>query len=433
VAIAGDRRESRVLRVAAASAVVLAVGALVAVAAWRLAGRREAPAGPAGGAPAAPAPGAVASAVRGVTDREILLGMVASFSGSNKERGRSMRAGWETALATANEAGGIHGRTLRLVALDDGYDPARTMPALKDLVENRRVFGLVGNVGTATAAVSVPYCMQNKVLFYGALSGADLLRKTPPDRYVFNYRAGLAREGAAAVRYLVKVRRVSPRRIAVLVQMDDFGESGWRGAVRELESSGVGREQILKLGYPRNTADVRDAVAQLKKRPKAHDAVVMVATYKPAATFVIQAKEAGLNLFFISVSADSNGLAEDLVAAGRRYTEKVAITQVVPVPSSLLPGVTRYRQLLEKHALAEKPGSTTLEAWVGAQILLEALSRAGRDLDGEKVVEALESIRRWDVGIGAVIDLGPGDHQGSDTVWGWLLQPDGTYRQIDLG
>jgi ABC-type branched-subunit amino acid transport system substrate-binding protein len=275
--------------------------------------------------------------------------------------------------------------------------------------------------------------MQNKVLFYGALSGADLLRKTPPDRYVFNYRAGLAREGAAAVRYLVKVRRVSPRRIAVLVQMDDFGESGWRGAVRELESSGVGREQILKLGYPRNTADVRDAVAQLRKRPKAHDAVVMVATYKPAATFVIQAKEAGLNLFFISVSADSNGLAEDLVAAGRRYTEKVAITQVVPVPSSLLPGVTRYRQLLEKHALAEKPGSTTLEAWVGAQILLEALSRAGRDLDGEKVVEALESIRGLDVGIGGVIDLGPGDHQGSDTVWGWLLQPDGTYRQIDLG
>jgi len=158
-----------------------------------------------------------------------------------------------------------------------------------------------------------------------------------------------------------------------------------------------------------------------------------VATYKHAATFVIQAKEAGLNLFFISVSADSNGLAEDLVGAGRRYTEKVAITQVVPVPGSQLPGVIRYRQLLEKHALGEKPGSTTLEAWIGAQILLEALSRAGRDLDGEKVVEALESIRGLDVGIGAVIDLGPGDHQGSDTVWGWLLQPDGTYRQIDLG
>lgn len=432
MAIGGDRGESRVIGIAIASAVAVAILVASGVA-WRLAAKREAPASPSGGAPPAAAPAAPAPAVRGVSDREILLGMVASFSGSNKERGRSMRAGWDAALAAANEAGGVHGRTLRLVALDDGYDPARTLPALKDLVENRRVFALVGNVGTATAAVSVPYCLQNKVLFYGALSGADLLRKAPPDRYVFNYRASLAREGAAAVRWLVKARKVQPRRIAVLVQMDDFGESGWRGAAGELESLGVRRDQILKLGYPRNTADVRSAVAQLRKRPRAHEAVVMVATYKPAATFVIQAKEAGLNLLFVSVSADSNGLAEDLVQAGRRYTEKVAITQVVPVPGSPLPGVARYREALEKHALGERPGSTSLEAWIGAQVLLEALSRAGRDLDGEKVVEALESIRHWDAGIGADIDLGPGDHQASDTVWGWLLQADGSYRQIDLG
>lgn len=428
---AGERRERRTLGIAVASVAVLAI-AVAAGLAWWPAGKRRAPASPSGGALPVAAPAAPASAVRGVTDREILLGMVASFSGSNKERGRSMRAGWEAALAVANEAGGVHGRTLRLVALDDGYDPARTLPAVKDLVENRGVFALVGNVGTATAAVSVPYCMQNKVLFYGALSGADLLRKTPPDRYVFNYRASLASEGAAAVHWLVKARRVQPRRIAVLVQMDDFGESGWRGAARELESLGVARGQIAKLGYPRNTADVRGAVAQLRKRPRAHDAVVMVATYKPAATFVMQAKEAGLNLFFVSVSADSNGLAEDLVQAGRRYTEKVAITQVVPVPGSPLPGVARYRQALEQHALGERPGSTSLEAWIGAQILLEALSRAGRDLDGERVIQALESIRHWDAGIDADIDLGPGHHQASDAVWGWMLQPDGSYRQIDL-
>jgi ABC-type branched-subunit amino acid transport system substrate-binding protein len=425
VAISGDFGRNRFRLAAAASALAGAV----ALAGCRAKETSPAPAGEA----KVPRPAASPSAVRGVSDRQILLGMVASFSGSNKERGRSMRAGWEAALAAANEAGGIHGRTLQLVALDDGYDPARTMPALKDLVENRRVFALVGNVGTATAAVSVPYCMERKVLFYGALSGADLLRKTPPDRYVFNFRAGLAREGAAAVRYLAKVRRIQPARIAVLVQMDDFGESGWRGAARELESLGVRREKILKLGYPRNTADVRDAVAQLKKRPKAYDAVVMVATYKPAATFVIQAKEARLNLFFISVSADSNGLAEDLVEAGRRFTERVAITQVVPVPTSPSPAVARYREALEKHALGERPGSTSLEAWIGAQILLEALSRAGRDLDGEKVVEALESIRGWDVGIGAKLDLGPGDHQACDVVWGWMLQPDGSYKQIDLG
>ncbi len=383
---------------------------------------------------AAPTPAAAPAArrVRGVTDGEILLGMVASFTGSNKERGRSMRTGWEMALAGANEAGGVNGRKLRLLALDDGYDPKRTPPAMKDLVEAQGVFAIVGNVGTATSEAVIPYCMDKKVIFYGALSGGDGLRKTPPDRYVFNFRASLRQEGQAAVKYLVQVRRVKPKRIAVLVQQDDFGESGWRGAARQLVSYGVKEKDILKLGYPRNTADVSQALAQLKKRAKAYDAVVMVATYKPAATFVRRGKDAGLKLFYISVSADSNGLAEDLVQSGKRYTQGVGITQVVPIPTSQATAIIKYRQALEKQAPGEKPGSTTLEAWIGAQIFLEALKRAGRDLDTEALVAALEGIRDWDIGIGAPISFSPTDHQGVHKVWGWLLQPDGTFKQIDL-
>lgn len=382
-------------------------------------------------APAA-APAPAAPRVRGVTDGEILLGMVASFTGSNKERGRSMRTGWEMALAQANEAGGINGRKLRLLALDDGYDPARTPPAMKELVETQGVFAIVGNVGTATSAVAVPYCMEKKVVFYGALSGGDGLRKTPPDRYVFNFRASLRREGEAAVKYLVQVRRVKPRRIAVLVQQDDFGESGWRGAARQLVSYGVRERDILKLGYPRNTADISGAVARLRKRARAYDAVVMVATYKPAATFVRRGKDAGLKLFYLSVSADSNGLAEDLVQSGKRYTHNVGITQVVPVPTSKATAIIKYRQALEKQSPGEKPGSTTLEAWIGAQIFLEGLKRAGRDLDTEALVGALEGIHDWDIGIGAPITFTPNDHQGSRKVWGWLLQQDGTFKQVDL-
>lgn len=388
--------------------------------------KAEPPAAPA----AAPAP--AVPKVRGVTDGEILLGMVASFTGSNKERGRSMRTGWEAALAAANEAGGIDGRKLRLLALDDGYDPARTLAPMKDLVETQGVFAIVGNVGTATSAVAAPYCMEKKVVFYGALSGGDGLRKTPPDRYVFNFRASLRREGEAAVKYLVQVRRVKPRRIAVLVQQDDFGESGWRGAAQQLVAYGVKERDILKLGYPRNTADISEALARLRKRAKAYDAVVMVATYKPAATFVRRGKDARLKLFYISVSADSNGMAEDLVQSGKRYTQAVGITQVVPVPTSQATAVMKYRQALEKQSPGEKPGSTTLEAWIGAQIFLEGLKRAGRDLDTEKLVAALEGIHDWDIGIGAPISFSPTDHQGSEKVWGWLLQPDGTFKQVDL-
>ncbi|HUL59090.1 MAG TPA: ABC transporter substrate-binding protein [Anaeromyxobacteraceae bacterium] len=400
---------------------------LLGVIAWFALAQRSAkePAAPAAHAAAAPG-------VRGVGATEIALGMVGSFSGSNKERGRAMRAGWETALAEANAAGGVNGRTLKLLALDDGYDPQRTAPAMKQLVEQQGVFAVVGNVGTATSAVAIPYATEKKLVFFGALSGADLLRKTPPDRYVFNFRASLSQEGAAAVRWLADVRRVPPERIAVLVQQDEFGESGWRGAARELEARGVKSGSILKVGYARNTADVREAIDALKAHTAAVDAVVMVATYKPAATFVRRTRDAGLKLVYACVSADSNGLAEELVESGVRYTQDVTLTQVVPVPTSRATAVMKYRAALERYAPGERPGSTTLEAWIGAQIFLEGLRRAGPDPDPDKLVAALETIRDWDMGVGTVISFGPQDHQGSRKVWGWRLQPDGGWQQIDL-
>jgi ABC-type branched-subunit amino acid transport system substrate-binding protein len=403
---------------------------LAGAAAWLILGRVPAAAPAKVAAPAAAPP--AAPAVRGVKPDEILLGMVASFTGSNKERGRAMKAGWEAALAAANEAGGVHGRRLRLVTADDGYDPARTGPAMKQMVEGERIFAAVGNVGTATAKVAIPYCSEQKVIFYGALSGADLLRKTPPDRYVFNYRASLAEEAAAAVRWLVDVKRVPADKIAVLVQKDDFGESGWRGAVRQLESAGVASSAVLRLEYARNTADVRDALDGLKAKGAGLQAAVLVATYKPAATFIRKAKDGGHDLLFVTVSADSNGLAQELLESGARYTEKVVITQVVPVPTSRASGVMKYRQALEKHAPGEPLGSTTLEAWIGAQLFLEGLRRAGPELDTERLVTALEGIDGFDIGTGGALSFGAKSHQASRKVWGWALQPDATFQQIDL-
>jgi len=416
-------RKSRVLVFAG-----LAVGAAILVGIGLLAlkqGPQPPPAAP-------PRPSAPVATYRGVKPDEIVLGMAASFTGSNKERGRAMRVGWEAALAAANAAGGVQGRKLRLVAVDDAYDPQKTGPAMKQLVETEKVFAVVGNVGTATAAVSIPYCTEQEVVFFGPLSGADLLRKSPPDRVVFNYRASLAEEAAAAVRWLVDVKRIPAERIAVLVQKDDFGESGWRGAVKQLEGYGVAKAAVLRLEYARNTADVREALDKLKDKGANAQAVVMVATYKPAATFIRKAKDVGRSLIYTSVSADSNGLAQELLESGPRYTEGVVVTQVVPVPTSKASAVLKYRKTLEEFAPGEPPGSTTLEAWIGAQVFLEGLRRAGSQPDTDKLVAALESIRDLDVGTGAVMSFGPTDHQACDKVWGWELQADGSFRQIDL-
>src|SRR5262249_50131360 len=132
--------------------------------------------------------GRVSGAVRGVTDSEIRFGISAQFTGPAKELGQNMKRGIETAFNVANANGGVYGRQLRLIGADDGYEPARAAVTMKQLYENDQVFGLVGNVGTPTAVIALPYALGREVLFFGAFTGAGLLTSAPPHRYFFNYR-----------------------------------------------------------------------------------------------------------------------------------------------------------------------------------------------------------------------------------------------------
>jgi branched-chain amino acid transport system substrate-binding protein len=369
----------------------------------------------------------------GITDTEIVFGMAAPLSGGNRELGQGMRAGLEAAFGAVNDEGGVHGRRLRLVALDDGYDPSRTLPAMRQLVEEQGVFAVVGNVGTPTAAVALPYSRERKVLFFGAFTGGDLLRTTPPERYVFNFRPSYAEETAAATRFLVGVRRVDPRRIAVFAQEDELGASGLRGVVEALAESGVSADEIPRFGYRRNTTEVAGAVAALGERAGEVDAVVIIATYRPAAAFIRRAREAGLTPIFTSISAvDASSLAEDLASAGLPSGGEVVVTQVVPLATSRSPGAVRYREALERHAPASRLGPVSFEGWIVGRLLVEGLRRAGRELDTEKLVAALHGIGGLDLGIGARVGFSPTEHQASRKVFGVILQRDGSYRQVAL-
>ena len=189
---------------------------------------------------------------------------------------------------------------------------------------------------------------------------------------------------------------------------------------------------MLRVRYRRNTADVADAIATLRARARDVDAVVMVATYKAAAALLRKARDAGLGFVSTNVSAvDADALAEDLVASGARYARDVMVTQIVPLPTSRASAMLRYQQALQAHA-GERPGFVTLEGWIVGNLLAEGLRRAGRDLDTEKLVDALEGIRDLDAGTGARLGFSRTEHQASHKVWATALQPDGSYRQIDL-
>jgi ABC-type branched-subunit amino acid transport system substrate-binding protein len=375
---------------------------------------------------------------RGVTDTEIRFGISAALSGPTKELGQNMKMGITAAFNAVNASGGVHGRQLRLIAADDGYEPTRAAVAMKQLYENDKVFGVVGNVGTPTAAVALPYALERKLLFFGAFTGAGLLRNDPPDRYVFNYRASYAEETEATVHYLVKVRHLKTTQIAVFAQQDAYGDSGFAGVARAIRSLGGNDRAILRLNYQRNTVDVDEAVAQLQAHNAAKNrvpikAVIMVPAYRAAAKFIEKTRDVYPDLIYTSVSfVGSTALANELMLLGKRFADGVIVTQVVPAVDGHSSLALEYKSALAKYFPGESPDYVSLEGYVVANLLIEALKKNGPQLDTERLVTTLENLRSLDIGLGTPVTFSASEHQGVHKVWGTQLGADGRYRPIDL-
>lgn len=406
--------------------------------------------GGANGAPGSNAPAAHAAspAVRGVTDDTITLGMSAAFSGASRELGNRMKLGLETAFAAVNEAGGVHGRAVKLLALDDGYEGKRALANVQELINERNVFAIIGNVGTPTTKEALPFVVGKKVLFFGAFTGTSLLRRDPPDRYVFNYRASYEDETAKMVNYLIDVKKVPDHGIVVFAQADSYGDAGFEGAQKMLRKRGRA-DDILRVGYERNTLDVEDAVnrvleyhnATMRVAPnetvRKHPvrAIIMVGTYKASAKFIQKIRDRKLDALLLNVSfVGSSALAEELKELGGNagYGAGVIVTQVVPHFDSGATGVIRYREALKKYHPDQQPDFVSLEGYVVGELFTEGLRRAGRELDTEKLIDTLEKIQDFDPGTGGALTFSMSQHQATRKVWGTMLDDQGSFKSIDM-
>jgi ABC-type branched-subunit amino acid transport system substrate-binding protein len=360
--------------------------------------------------------------------------MAAPFAGPAKEMGRQLKLGIETAFAAANDNGGVDGRQLKLVTADDGYEPTRTLNAMKELYEKDQVFGFIDNYGSPTALISIPYALEHRALYFGAFTGANSLRHDPPDRYVFNFRAGYAEEADAIVRYLVKVRRLRPEEIAVLTQQDAYGEAGMDGVTKAMRALRNGNASpILRMTYNRNTVNVDDAVALLRRQKFSIKAVVLVATFRPAAKFIEKTRDIYPEMVYATISGvGSTGLADELKLLGPRFVDGVIVTQVVPAVDSYASVSLVYKRALANYFPGEAPDYVSLESYLTANVLIEGLRRVGPQLDTETLVDRLESLHDFDMGLGPRVNFGPAEHQAVHKVWGTQLDNTGQYHAIDL-
>jgi branched-chain amino acid transport system substrate-binding protein len=343
-------------------------------------------------------------AQEGVTANRILLGQAAVFSGPAAQLGIQMRNGIKAYLDAVNQKGGVHGRRIELVSEDDRYEPSVAPTASKKLIEEHKVFALLGYVGTPTGVAHLPVTTQAKVPLVGMFTGAEALR-APFNRYVFHVRASYYDETEKIVE---QVLSTGGKRIAVFYQNDAYGEAGRKGTEIALTKRSL---KIHANGtVERNTLKVEDAVKTINAAEP--DAIVMVGAYAACAEFIKQMRKAGSGATFYNVSfVGSKALADALGQDG----SGVAISQVVPFPwGTAVPVVKEYQQLSAKAGFTDYNFSA-MEGFLTAKVMVEALRRAGKNPTREGLVDALERMQDVDLG-GFYVNYSPKNHAGSKFV-----------------
>ena len=350
---------------------------------------------------------------------EIVLGMSTALSGPAAELGQDVRAGVRAALGRADRLNLLEGRKVRLIALDDGYEPQRTPANMLELIDQDRVLAVIGNVGTPTAIAALPIVNQRKVLFYAAYTGAGVLRKNPPDRYVINYRASYNEEVAAMLEALLDGAGLSIDEIAFFTQRDGYGDAGFSAALSFLKRRRIDTRRLLHTRYKRNTVAVANSVADVLSVDPPLRAVVMVGAYAPCAAFVRLCRENDFDPIFLILSfVGSRPLAERLGADG----DGVIVTQVVPPYESDLPIVAEYRDDQRNADPKMKLSFGGLEGYIAARILLRALGPVSSIPGREEVVDALEGLGEFEIGLDVPLRIDGDHHQACDRVWPTILR-----------
>jgi ABC-type branched-subunit amino acid transport system substrate-binding protein len=367
----------------------------------------------------------------------IVIGVSNVQSGPSASLGKNLMQGSMGYFNVVNDRGGVYGRPIAVMLKDDGYEPDPAVRNTNELISNADVLFLFNYVGTPTLTRVLPllkYYEMSRIVNVAPFTGADPQRTPPYNTYVFNIRASYRDETRALVQYLYGK---GSRKIGLLIQADAYGKSGEVGVIDALASYGLAPVGIVT--YRRNQAfeaEMTEQVAILRKNGA--DAVISIGSYSPCAAFIRDARQAGwtipiANVSFVGPDALLETLRTASVAVKTDLTLNLINSQVVPSPSEIGYRLVRdYRAQMPPDAV----GFTSLEGWLNAVVVIEALKRAGPNPTRSRFIEAMESLGGWDPGLGLKLAFDPTNHQGLRKVWltktekgRWVPEPSPTAQQ----
>ena len=351
----------------------------------------------------------------GVTSDKIIIGQSAGFTGSVAGTVKELTAGAKAYFDVVNAKGGIHGRKIVLESMDDGFDPKRTPEVMTKLIQENKVFALFLSRGTPTNEAAQPILEKFKVPLVGPSTGA-MSMYDPPHRYLFPVRPSYRSETFKLVDQLVNM---GINKIAVVYTDDSFGKDCLAGVQQAMKENKL--TLVAVASHPRGTIKVEEAVATIAKAEP--QAIIMTVLADAGVAFVKQMKKTGRSPFFLTLSNNSsNAFIKNLGEDGHG----VAVSQVSPYPFAVTTAIAKEFQDNIKGKQDVAPSYASMEGFIAAKVLVEGLKRAGPNLTREKLVKALESLNRFDLG-GVDVTYGPGKRTGTAFIDITIISRNGTF------
>jgi len=363
---------------------------------------------------------ASAQKVRGVTDTEILIGQWGPQTGPAAPWGAVAR-GTDLLVKIINEEGGINGRKFKYLLRDDSYQPAKTKAIAKEFVERIGVFAVVGGVGVATGMTARDYLMENKVPWYGPVTGVYEWI-TPIQKYLFALYPLYDDEAYNLTEYLHE--KLGFKKIAMFYQNDDYGKQGVQGVERYLMRKKL--SPVAKISAEVTDRDLSTHALMLKN--SGADAVIMWTMPTHAALILAETAKIGFKPQWATSSTLSDSVL--LMQITKGLWAGMINSFFGELPDSNHPLMVKYREAHKRLAPQERWGVFYYAGIIFSEPFFEGVRRAGRNLTPETWVKAMETIKDFK-GIGPPVTYaGLKDRQGGKHVFYGKVRPDGTIEKL---
>lgn len=327
-----------------------------------------------------------AHAQQGVASDTILLGHSGALSGPLAELNKEYLSGAMLHFEQLNARGGINGRKIELITLDDAYSPDRAASNVRTLIEKNQVLALFACFGTGPSLKAIPVASAARVPFFAPYTGADAVR-APVNPMVFHIRASYSQEIEKMVDHLANI---GVKSIAVVHHADPFGQAGLEAATMALAQRGLPAPVVAPIA-----SDGSDASGTVRKVVAGNTAaIIMVTAGNSSSAFIRALQESDYRPMVYGLSVISS---RQLIRELGEKAHGLVTAQVMPSPFRVdYPIVREYRQAADK--AGQSYSYTALEGYVAARSFAEGLRRAGKELSREKLVSALETLGDWDAG-----------------------------------